>query len=69
VSPAKAGEDLKNNVIQGWRAETALTPGYYLSRLRREELARLRREEPARSVGSGRDSLDHVVRKTIHETH
>ena len=24
-------------LIQGWRAETALTPGYYLSRLRREE--------------------------------
>jgi hypothetical protein len=29
--------DLKGDLIRGWRAEAALTPGYYLSRLRRED--------------------------------
>jgi len=37
LSPASQARLLFNDLIQGWRAETALTPGYYLSRLRREE--------------------------------
>ena len=37
LSPAKAGSNSCGIVILGWRAEAALTPGYFISRLQRED--------------------------------